>query len=713
MTPPVTVSDSLQALIDMAREAGLLVSTPRDGTELLEQLPHEEMVSACHESRIGKLLPRAFYVHRSAVEALPLPLRLYDAYAATDVQQLQQTTLVKFSLTHPQLSYLSYPDFDTNPHPALVQSILVNLQQKTVSQRNYHSSENPPILHRKETFVQENYPGYEQFVALTQQEEQLGLLDNTRHIGTRANWQRYLQDMGVEIQGHQLIRRETHNPLKASIERHRAAMVRHDLSRPIKLALEAGLLTPETSTFDYGCGYGGDVKRLNERGIVTRGWDPYYQPDTPLEPAGFVNLGYVINVIEDPQERREALQKAWHLTEEVLLVSAQVLVGDRDEGELVYGDGVVTQRGTFQKYYEQEELKAYIDGVLRVDSLPLGLGVYGVFRNLEQREAFRVSRLRSRTQTPRVRVSVQRFEEYQETLQPLMQFFGDRGRLPKSTELPEEADIVDIFGSVRRAFRVVLQATDEAEWDEISERRRQELLIYLALTALGDRPRFSDLDLAIQYDIRAFFGNYKQALMAADLMLYGLGNLERLSQLCDRSDIGQRSPRGLTVHISAFNQLDPILRLYEGCASHTIGRMDDTTLIQIHTQRPKISYFYCPNFDQEGHPIIKTIMQIDLQDLRVRRYEYELFENPFILHKKEELVTPDYPNYDRFCRLTQQEQKWGLLDNPEAIRRYRPWLKCLQDHGAEVRGHRVYWRKDVDPYQKRVIEAQKKSRLKR
>jgi DNA phosphorothioation-associated putative methyltransferase len=707
MTPLVTVSDSLQALIEQALEAGLLASPPQTWTELLQQLPHTTLVHACQESDIGKTLPSAFYVHCSAVAALPLPLRLYEGYAASGVENLDNATLVKFSLSQPQLSYLSYPDFDADPHPALVQSILVNLRQGTVSCRNYQDSKNPPILHRKETFVEPSYPGYEQFRTLTQQEEALGLLDNTRHIGTRNNWQRYLRDVGVEIQGHQVQRRSVQNPIKSRIARHRAAMMRHDLSRPLKLALEAGLLTPEMTCFDYGCGYGGDVKRLQQRGLTAQGWDPYYAPETALEKAQFVNLGYVINVIEDPQERREALQKAWALTEGVLLVAAQVLVRDRDEEDVVYGDGVVTQRGTFQKYYEQEELKAYIDGVLAVDALPVGLGVYGVFRDREQQEQFRASRFRSRSQTPRVRVSVQRFEECRDTLEPLMQFFSDRGRLPKPTELIEEADIIDLFGSLRRAFRLVLQATDEADWDAIAERRRQELLIYLALTALGDRPRFSELTPAIRYDIRAFFGNYKQALMAADLMLYGLGSLERLGKLCDRSDIGQRSPRGLTVHISAFNHLDPILRLYEGCASHTIGRMDDTTLIQFHTQRPKISYFHCPDFDTNPHPLIKTIMQIDLQDLRVHRYTYDLFENPFVLHKKEDFVTPDYPHYDRFARLSRQEQKWGLLDDLEAIRRYRQWLKCLKANGAEVRGHRVYWRKDVDPYQKRIIEARK------
>lgn len=69
----------------------------------------------------------------------------------------------------------------------------------------------------------------------------------------------------MEIQGHQVQRRQVENPVKARIERHRAAMMRHDFSRPLKFALEAGLLTPEMTFFDYGCGYGGDVERLQQR----------------------------------------------------------------------------------------------------------------------------------------------------------------------------------------------------------------------------------------------------------------------------------------------------------------------------------------------------------------------------------------------------------------------------------------------------------------
>jgi DNA phosphorothioation-associated putative methyltransferase len=118
----------------------------------------------------------------------------------------------------------------------------------------------------------------------------------------------------------------------------------------------------------------------------TAGWDPYFQPDVPQTPADVVNLGYVINVIEDTAERREALINAWKLAQKVLIVAAQVLIDDRTRGVIAYGDGIITSRNTFQKYYEQEELKAYIDQVLGVDAIPVALGIYFVFRDEAQAE---------------------------------------------------------------------------------------------------------------------------------------------------------------------------------------------------------------------------------------------------------------------------------------------------------------------------------------
>lgn len=494
-------------------------------------------------------------------------------------------------------------------------------------------------------------------------------------------------------------------PEAPEIERHRAAIIRTDISKPVRLAIESAIINKNTTFFDYGCGHGGDIERTTNQGYTSTGWDPYYQPHNPLIPADVVNLGYVINVIEDPAERRQALLKAWELTQKVLIVAAQVLIADRTFGQIAYADGIVTNRNTFQKYYEQEELKVYIDQILGVDAIPVALGIYFIFRDEAQAESFRASRFRSRTTTPRVRVNIQKFEDYQELLAPLIEFVTERGRLPTVTELPSVPDILSEFRTLRRAFQVILQATDQQEWDAIADKRRQDILVYLALTQFSHRPKINHLDTTTRNDIKGLFGSYKQACAAADLMLISVGNPRLIANCCQQSPIGKRLPNALYVHVSALEALNPQLRLYEGCASRTIGRLDGATLIKFQTNQPKISYLFYPDFDTDPHPALHTSMQIDLRDLQVIYRDYDASENPPILHRKETFVTPDYPLYEKFAKLTRQEEQWGLLDETQTIGTRKGWQKCLREHCAELRNHRVYWRKDADPYRVKLLTS--------
>jgi DNA phosphorothioation-associated putative methyltransferase len=81
--------------------------------------------------------------------------------------------------------------------------------------------------------------------------------------------------------------------------------------------------------FDYGCGRGEDLELLSSEGIACSGWDPAFRPEAEKSPADVVNLGYVINVVEDPEERASTLRAAWELSQQALVVSAQVLVNGR------------------------------------------------------------------------------------------------------------------------------------------------------------------------------------------------------------------------------------------------------------------------------------------------------------------------------------------------------------------------------------------------
>ena len=98
-----------------------------------------------------------------------------------------------------------------------------------------------------------------------------------------------------------------------AIERHRTAISRNKLSKPVRLALEADVIRTGDTIMDYGCGRGDDLGFLTALGFDAVGWDPAHAPDGPKRASTFVNLGYVLNVIEKPAERVQTLKSAWAL----------------------------------------------------------------------------------------------------------------------------------------------------------------------------------------------------------------------------------------------------------------------------------------------------------------------------------------------------------------------------------------------------------------
>lgn len=57
------------------------------------------------------------------------------------------------------------------------------------------------------------------------------------------------------------------------VERHRTALTRYELSKPVKTLLEYGVLRAGRTFFDYGCGQGSDVRGLQALGYEAEGWD--------------------------------------------------------------------------------------------------------------------------------------------------------------------------------------------------------------------------------------------------------------------------------------------------------------------------------------------------------------------------------------------------------------------------------------------------------
>jgi DNA phosphorothioation-associated putative methyltransferase len=474
-----------------------------------------------------------------------------------------------------------------------------------------------------------------------------------------------------------------------SVARHRTAIKRRDLSRPIRIARDDGLIHPAVSVFDYGCGHGDDLRRLASLGIHCDGWDPVYRPSGECVPADVVNLGYVINVIENPGERATVLREAWSLAKKLLLVSARLNHESTTEQSAAFEDGCLTRRQTFQKYYEQSELRDWINQVLGVSSIAAAPGVFYVFRDAETQQSFVASRVRRPIAAPRLRYSEAVFEQFRVLLEPLMEFVAARGRLPDESELKIASTIRSELGGLTRAFAIIRRVTGAERWAQIREERSHDLLVYLALARFGGRPRFSELPMDLQRDVRAFFSAYNRTCVLADKLLFSAGDRAAVDRAAKISPVGKLTRDSLYVHLSALSQLPALLRVYEGCAHALIGAVEGANVIKLHRDSPRVSYLCYPKFEKDAHPALSASLLVDLQTLRVTYREYTESENPPILHRKEEFLACDHPLRLRFARLTKQEERYRLYEQSHAIGTRAGWETALRERGVRLAGHKL------------------------
>lgn len=482
------------------------------------------------------------------------------------------------------------------------------------------------------------------------------------------------------------------------IARWRTAIPREELSRPVRLALSDGLLVPGITILDYGCGRGDDVRLLEKLGFRASGWDPHYACETPLRQSAVVNLGYVLNVIEDLEERVEALTSAWNYAHRVLIVSAQVTVDDHLRSKTAFQDGHVTSKGTFQKFYEQKELKDFIESVCGEDAFAAGIGVYYVFRDPELRHFFLASRYTRRSAKPRVPISQLRFEQHRELLEALIDCISELGRVPERDEFNRYGEIEQTLGSVNRAFRTIRRVTGQEQWDTVALERRDDVLVLLALMRFGRRPDSpSKLPLRFQRDVRAFCGSYKSACEAADTLLFGVGDQHRLAAAMKSSPVGKLTPTALYVHECAIPQLSPALRIYEACARNFVGLKEPGTVVKLHRREPAVSYLFYPTFLEDAHPALTGSIHVGLRPLEVAFRDYSRSDNPPILHRKELFIGSDHPDHARFAALTKQEEDAGLLADSRAIGNRTQWFARLNDRALTITDHQLLTTNRLDP----------------
>lgn len=443
--------------------------------------------------KFGKQLPGAIYIFRDPESDLGSDLSRLISRVEAVFSIGQEFNVLKFRKNELKVSFLSYPSFMDEAHPALRYAITIDLTTGKDRRTDYDLNPNPPILHRKETFLPHEHPQRATFAALTRQEEQVGLFDHTATIGFKLNWERLLLEKGIAIKGNQIIQieseksdvkddRRCHSKQKdlgVTVDRHKTALTRYELSKPVKTIIEYGILKPDATFFDYGCGKGSDIRGLQGLGYSAAGWDPVHRPAEPKIISDIINLGFVLNVIEDPAERLAALVDAFRYARRLLVVSSLISETVDTSRARKFNDGVLTRANTFQKYFDQQELQQYIEDALDSTAVPVALGVFYVFREPTDHQDFIASRTRRSFDwnlvSERLGLGGPRtlwktlYEEYKDLLTPFGQVSLSLGRMPDVNECEGIPELINRLGSTKRALRVYVEGggVPGVEWEQI------------------------------------------------------------------------------------------------------------------------------------------------------------------------------------------------------------------------------------------------------
>jgi DNA phosphorothioation-associated putative methyltransferase len=649
---------------------------------------------------LGDLYVHIDYLHHTCVDE-KISALVGLARSSMSPDELKLCNVAKINIDRNRLSFLQYLDFDHDPFPSLNGSWVFDPIARKFSLRSYATSFNPPILHRKELLVGRDHPQRAAWEETTKTAASLGLFASERPIGFKLNWQRLIADKGFVLEGDQFLplgNQVEPVALEAiedgmSIQRHLTALSRSTLSAPIQLLISHGLISSSVELFDYGCGRGDDLKGLESLGFLCRGWDPHYANDNPRIQADVVNLGFVVNVIEDPAERVEAIQKAFDLARVALAVS--VMLHSKDRPGRPYRDGFLTSRNTFQKYFSQDEFKDYLESILQQEPIMIGPGIALVFSDKEAEQRFllgryrcsnvarRILNARSSPRPPRQRREVKlripkksKMElEYQEQFPILDRIWTlalELGRFPEPYEIPDFNEVQEKL-SPTRARRLIRTHFDLELLRKASQTRSDEIKLFFAARQFSRREPYRALDARLKLDIKYFFHDYKTANSEALKLLLDAGNPDTIRMACeDAASEGlgclEENSHSLQLHRSLIERLPSVLQAYINCGLFLWNNVSEFQLIKIHVASGKLTLLQYDDFD--GYPIpllIKRIkINIPLLDYDIFEYESPTFTPPPLLFKSR-YMHEDLPGYADQVEFDEAIEATGVLDACEPI----------------------------------------------
>ena len=114
------------------------------------------MIERSKKFGIGKQIGDELYFHKDYIDKTPFSQEIEETLK--NMPNTFKFTLIKINIKTKSISLLYSPCFDSQFHPALLQSMKI-FPDGTTKIRNF--SFNPPIYHHRWTFVEDDYKGFD------------------------------------------------------------------------------------------------------------------------------------------------------------------------------------------------------------------------------------------------------------------------------------------------------------------------------------------------------------------------------------------------------------------------------------------------------------------------------------------------------------------------------------------------------------------------
>ncbi len=656
--------------------------------------------------KLGKQLPDAIYLHKDAFSALPNVLTQFIPAVAKAVNLDDDNwNLVKLFKKEFRLSFLHYPDFYTDSYPALRQSLNVDLSKLSHKITNYSDSDNPPILHRKETMILPDSEHFDHFTSLTQEGENAGLYENSHLIGFKRSWENLIARHGYELVDGRLFRSSAVTQVEETgIDRHKTALVRHELSAPMKTLAKHGYLEGSYSIFDYGCGRGDDLRELEAHGLDALGWDPNFQPDNDKVSSDIVNLGFVLNVIENQNERLDALLGAWELVDKFLVVSVMLANESYIAQFKPYKDGVITSRNTFQKYYAQSEIKAYIERSLQEDTITVAPGIFYIFKDKLEEQQYLQSKYKrhhkwQQLTSPEPVEAKDKAKLLITQNQELFNAFWNTcltlGRIPANEEFEQSDKIRELIGSHKKVFNLLQEMFDTAEFEQAEKSRKEDLLLYCAMGLFEKRKPYIQQPESLKRDIKALFNDYKTAINLAAELLFAIADTDLINKQCERAHQQLSASllnegHSLILHQDYIDDLPLLLRVYVGAGLQMYGELDEEIdLIKIHITSGKLTLTAYDDLEKSV-PFLVERIKIKMADQGIDFFDYVNEERRPPLLNKHLYMHKEHKNYKKQLSFDKRLAKLMEFEPTEETQMVRAEFEVLLGkHNKEIKGFKI------------------------